>query len=274
MHNEEGQHVLIPQLTYCRYWERKDKFLFYEDTCKEWTIFAVIDGSFQYEFNEEKGIAAFGDLIICPANTVLRRVVISPLTFFAIRVRWRINDIASKGLAEPSRFVGKTSIADTKRLAGNYSLMKQSEGLAEEIKLWLCDHYMLDIWLLYGEERSQWPWPAERQAGKQPEPMMNEASSLIRKHAFETFDLKEIAAQLRLSPARLCQKFKASFGQTPIQYLTDLRLEKAKQLLLETTMTLDQISEYIGYQNGYYLSHIFKKHIGATPSAYRKTHRV
>ncbi|RKN86295.1 helix-turn-helix domain-containing protein [Paenibacillus ginsengarvi] len=274
MHTEEGRNVLIPQLTYCRYWERKDKFLFYEDTCKEWTIFAVVDGSFQYEFNNEKGIAAFGDLIVCPANTVLRRVVISPLTFFAIRVRWRINDMASMGQAEAPRFIGKTRIADTKRLAGNYALMKQSEGLSEEVKLWLCGHYMQDIWLLYGEECSRWPWPAKWQAGKQPEPIMNEASSLIRKHAFETFDLKEIAAQLQLSPARLCQKFKASFGQTPSQFLTDLRLEKARQLLLETTMTLDQISEYIGYQNAYYLSHIFKKHTGVTPSSFRKTHRV
>lgn len=270
--NTEGA---VPQLIYCKYWERKDKFLFYEDTCREWTIFAVIDGSFQFELCGEKGNAAFGDLIVCPTDTVLRRVIITPLTFFAIRVRWHVSGRQTEGPGESTGFVGKISIRNTKRLAGNYVLMKQAEVLDEARKLWLRGHYMQDIWLLYGEERGHWPWPTERhEEGKQLEPMMVEASSLIRKRAFETFDLKEIAGHLGISPVRLSQKFKSSFGQTPIQYLTSIRMEKAKQLLLETTMTLEQISECLGYQNGYYLNHLFMKHMGVSPSAYRKTHRI
>ncbi|TMV48638.1 helix-turn-helix transcriptional regulator [Paenibacillus mesophilus] len=81
-------------------------------------------------------------------------------------------------------------------------------------------------------------------------------------------------AILGLSPARFTQKFKADFGITPMQHLTSIRLEKAKRFLLETTLTLEQISESIGYQNGYYLNRIFMKHMKVTPAKYRKAHTV
>ena len=65
-----------------------------------------------------------------------------------------------------------------------------------------------------------------------------------------------------------------SFGVTPLRYLTSLRLNKAKMLLLETNMTIEQISECCGYQNGFYLNRVFVKYEHTTPSRYRNTHRM
>ncbi|MDF2721147.1 MAG: hypothetical protein K0Q59_822 [Paenibacillus sp.] len=59
---------------------------------------------------------------------------------------------------------------------------------------------------------------------------------------------------------------------TPSKYLTSLRLEKAKKLLAETNWTLDQISGSCGYQNGFYLSRVFKANCLVTPNQYRKEH--
>ncbi|RKN86094.1 helix-turn-helix transcriptional regulator [Paenibacillus ginsengarvi] len=267
----------VPRLIYSMYWERKDKFLFYEDTYKEWTLFAVESGSFYYELGEDKGIATFGDLLICPPKTPFRRVVVEPLTFFVLRLRWY--DREGNGL-EPTEgrefFTGKINIQNTSRLAANYKMMKQAEAFEGERRLHRFSHYAQDIWLLYcGESGEETPvGDGPMSISNKPEPLMLKASSLIHKHAFQTIDLKQIAAMLGLSPARFTQKFKADFGITPIEHLTSIRLEKAKRLLLEMTLTLEQISESIGYQNGYYLNRIFMKHMNVTPATYRKAHTV
>ncbi|MBD2862364.1 helix-turn-helix transcriptional regulator [Paenibacillus oceani] len=265
----------VPRLIYSMYWERKDKFLFYEDTYKEWTIFAVESGSFYYELGGDKGIATFGDLLICPPKTPFRRVIVEPLTFFVLRLRWFTREGSRMEPAEHREFfTGKINLQNTSRLLANYKMMKQSETFDTERRLHRISHYVQDIWLLYCGESGEGAESEDRIMPNKPEPIMLKASSLIQKHAFQTIDLKQIAAMLGLSPARFTQKFKADFGITPIQHLTSIRLEKAKRLLLETTLTLEQISESIGYQNGYYLNRIFRKHMNVTPATYRKTHSV
>jgi AraC-like DNA-binding protein len=264
-----------PHLIYSMYWPRKDKFLYYEDRCTEWTVFAVENGSFYYELEGENGTATFGDLVICPAKTMLRRVVITPLTFFVLRLRW--NDLNGQA-ADPGTnndFTGKISLHDTNRLSANYAKMRRAEALDEKRKMQLHNHYTQDLWLLYAEElETICGSAAEPPVQKQPDPAMTKAAMMIQKKAYRSFDLKEIAEALGFSPVRFSQKFKSDFGVNPLQYLTSLRLEKAKSLLLETNLTLDQIAECIGYQNGYYLSRIFMKHLQMSPSIYRKTHRV
>ncbi|MEF3303823.1 helix-turn-helix domain-containing protein [Paenibacillus sp. GYB003] len=265
----------VPQLNHTIFWKSKQKFQYYEDSYEEWMVFAVEDGSFYYEIEGESGTAAFGDWIVCPPRTPFRRVVVTPLSFYALRLFWHDRDGNRIEPAEGREYVtGKISIKNTSRLAANYAMMKKAESLDHKRKLQLHNHYAQDIWLLYCAESGEEPWAQSRSEPNSPDPVMSKASALIRKHAFQTIDLKQIAASLELSPARLTQKFKSEFGVTPIHYLTSIRLEKAKRLLLDTNLTLEQISESIGYQNGYYLNRIFLKHMNVTPAKYRKANRV
>lgn len=265
----------IPRLINAIYWERKEKFLYYEDTYKDWTLFAVESGSFYYELGEDKGIATFGDIFFCPPKTPFRRVIVNPLTFFLLRLRWYNREGERIEPAENGEFhTGKINIQNTSRLAANYACMKKFETWDNERRLHRITHYVQDIWLMYCGESGEDVWSHPRAMTQKPDPIMLRASSLIQKHAFQTIDLKQIAAALGLSPSQFTQKFKASYGMTPIQHLTAIRLEKAKRLLTETTLTLEQISESIGYQNGYYLNRIFKKHMNVTPATYRKAHTV
>ena len=54
--------------------------------------------------------------------------------------------------------------------------------------------------------------------------------------------------------------------------MTNLRIEKAKQLLCTSDMKMYEISEAVGYNDYAYFSQIFKRHMGTTPSQYRKKH--
>ena len=60
-------------------------------------------------------------------------------------------------------------------------------------------------------------------------------------------------------------------GMTPMQYITSIRMTKAKELLETTDLTINEIGDLIGYQNALYFSRIFKKTVGTAPTAYRQS---
>lgn len=269
---------VIPHLNHSAYWVKKEKFLYYEDIYEDWMVFTVEGGSFYYEIGKAKGTAAFGDLVICPPNITFRRVVITPLTFFVLRMDWRTagNEDANVPREDLLEIIptGKISILGTERLTRNYAAMRIAGSLPEPERTIRNNHFLHDIWLMYCDENHLQEVEAEDVVAEQKDPLMQKAHALIHQHAYEPLNLKDVAATIQISPVQLTKKFKATYGVTPIHYLTVLRLEKVKKLLLETTLTIDQISECCGYHNGFYLSRIFARHEKITPSHYRKLHQV
>ena len=77
-----------------------------------------------------------------------------------------------------------------------------------------------------------------------------------------------VADHFKLSPAYLSRIFKKELGIGPAEYLQKIRLEAAKKLLLETDMTVKEISEAVGYQYVLTMNRAFKKSLGITPSQY------
>ncbi len=80
----------------------------------------------------------------------------------------------------------------------------------------------------------------------------------------------EISRLFSINPSYLSQIFKRELGITFTQYLTDTRIEYAKELLLTTGMTIAEISEKVGFKQYIYFSKVFKKTVGISPSSYRK----
>lgn len=267
----------VPQAMYYMYWERKEKFLLYEDMDDDWTMYAVENGSFYYEIGEERGTASLGDIVICPPRTPFKRVVISPLSFHNIKVALRQPDQeAQLEQDNDAWFPGrKISISDLERLRFNFDRLKFPKLRATPFGRRKISHYIMDIWYLICEE-----WGVGNQA-LEPEmphtandPAMAWAAQELKRHAFEELQIKQLATTLGLTPTQFTIRFKKVYCTTPHKYMTALRLEKACTLLLETQMNLNQISECCGYQNGYYLNRVFTKEMGITPGKYRKMHQV
>jgi AraC family transcriptional regulator len=266
----------IPSLKYLHHWERREKFMSYEDARRSWVIFAVEDGAFYFRIGSNEGTASFGDLVICPPGETFRRVVVSPITLYVINFIWE-HDNGGELTAIDTRDVpsGKVSLHDTARLASTYRLMKQAFAPDDPWRKQKQTHYVYDLWLQVCEERKERVIPSiPATTSLNSDPATEEAARLIRLHAFQPILLQDIADSLNISLSQLSKKFKRRYGYTPIQYLTSYRLEKAKTLLLETRLTLDQISECCGYQNGFYLNRVFTKHMNITPSQFRDNHRI
>ncbi|MFD0670610.1 helix-turn-helix domain-containing protein [Cohnella sp. GCM10027633] len=83
--------------------------------------------------------------------------------------------------------------------------------------------------------------------------------------------VKDVAAAVSLHPGYVQRIFKTNTGRTLIEYLTALRMEKAKMLLLNTDIPIADVSEYVGIGSRQYFHAIFKKHAGFTPIDYRRT---
>jgi YesN/AraC family two-component response regulator len=81
--------------------------------------------------------------------------------------------------------------------------------------------------------------------------------------------MKDIAAAVNLHPGYLHRIFRQHTQRTPTDYLTMLRMEKAKMLLQQTNIPISEISEYVGVGSRQYFHMLFKKYTSRTPVEYR-----
>ncbi|MGN6366815.1 MAG: helix-turn-helix domain-containing protein [Phycisphaerae bacterium] len=81
--------------------------------------------------------------------------------------------------------------------------------------------------------------------------------------------VEEFAAELNVSYSAMRHAFKRRFGVSPKQYHLQVRLRKAKELLQNTGLTLEEISRALGFGSGFHLSAVFKTHVGKSPTAWR-----
>lgn len=266
-----------PVVTLVHRWQQKEKFSSFESIHPDWLVFVVEDGSFHYRIGAEEGTASYGDLVFCPPETVFRRVVIHPVSLFVVFFHWqggnRPGESISPGEASglPS---GKISLRHTSRLQSTLRLMRDAYLSDDMWNLRRLEHYVDDLWLQYCSESGQPPESAGELPSAPADGLVREAAGLIARQAFSPLRLQDTAASLGTSLSALSKRFKKACGCTPIQYLTRLRMEKAKTLLLETGLTIDQISECCGYQNGFYLTRVFIKHYGMPPAQFRKNHSI
>ncbi len=85
----------------------------------------------------------------------------------------------------------------------------------------------------------------------------------------EELSLNQLASHVNVSPNHLSTIFSQQTGRTFIKYLTEFRMDKAKEMLKCTSMRSSEISEAVGYKDPHYFSYMFKKTVGMTPTNYR-----
>jgi two-component system response regulator YesN len=92
--------------------------------------------------------------------------------------------------------------------------------------------------------------------------------------ANKKLSIQMIADNTYLSKTYLCSFFKKSTGKTVNEYIMEIRIEKAKELLKENRVKLYEIATNIGFNDSNYFSAIFKKYVGCTPSEFREKYYV
>lgn len=98
----------------------------------------------------------------------------------------------------------------------------------------------------------------------------NWVKAYMMNHYSEVCSVEEMAELLNISPNYLRSKFKSQTGRTILEYLTDLRLAVAKELLKEGKIKVKDVSVKVGYDNISYFTQLFSKKYGVTPNEYKK----
>jgi AraC family transcriptional regulator, arabinose operon regulatory protein len=96
------------------------------------------------------------------------------------------------------------------------------------------------------------------------------AVDLLEEGLKEPFSLARLASACGLSVSRLAHLFREQIGLPPLQYLEELRLQRAAQLLRSTGLRISEIAEEVGYEEAFYFSSRFRKKFGQPPSHYRQ----
>lgn len=93
---------------------------------------------------------------------------------------------------------------------------------------------------------------------------------LLRDCFNEPITLDDCAFEAGVSPWHLLRCFRAAFGETPKEFLTRLRLERARQLLTITTRSVTEICFDVGFSSLGTFSVLFKRHVGCSPREFRR----
>jgi two-component system, response regulator YesN len=110
------------------------------------------------------------------------------------------------------------------------------------------------------EEREQQTWN-----------VVDHAAAYIRDNFTEEMSLEEVAEHVHLNPHYFSKVFKQQTGETFIDFVTRLRINKAKELILDMKLSLKEVCYIVGYKDPNYFSRVFKKVTGVTPTEYRST---
>ena len=92
----------------------------------------------------------------------------------------------------------------------------------------------------------------------------------LQEHLSEDISLSVLAEEFHLSAQYISQLFKSEIGVNFLAYLTNIRMERAKKLLLSTALSIGEISEQLGFGDYRVFTKVFKKSEGVTPSQYRR----
>jgi two-component system response regulator YesN len=96
------------------------------------------------------------------------------------------------------------------------------------------------------------------------------AAAIAQQMMDQTLTAGDVAKKVNMSSSYFSQCFKEIIGKTYTEYLRDIRMERAKDYLRNTTKTIQWIAEQVGYNDEKYFSRLFREHVGLLPSEYRQ----
>jgi len=113
------------------------------------------------------------------------------------------------------------------------------------------------------------PAAAQPNLGRLPGVRLNRVLEFIHSNLDRNIHLEELAEAAAMTAYHFARLFKSTTGSSPHKYILQCRLERAKHLLRDASLSLSQVSLLCGFADQSHLTNVFRKFVGVTPSKYR-----
>ena len=141
-----------------------------------------------------------------------------------------------------------------------------------EERFWLCAD-VHDVLQILRENICQQIRRLETERSLRETRPISDAKRYIQQHYQEALRLEDVSSAVGFNTTYFSTLFKKETGQNFVDYLTELRINKAKELLSGDDLSVQDVAEMVGYQDLKYFSKLFKRITGVSPSDYKKLYR-
>ena len=105
---------------------------------------------------------------------------------------------------------------------------------------------------------------------EQSSSIIDRAKDYIAGHYSKDISLDDVSREVDISPYYFSKVFKEATGENFIEYLTNVRISKAKEMLQACDSSMKEICSAVGYSDPNYFSRTFKKNVGVTPTEFKE----
>ena len=236
------------------YFSRLQQFNITHDYTTTWMIILLFNGSmlFSIEQGGEQRLCA-GELLIIPPYYNVDKLALSPLEFGLLRVETS-NTARKIPLSCPVM-----KITDRVKQSAEIMMEMQTNEIYRKVLI-------LDIWYQIATHYAAPQIPNT----KEKEAPFEALLTYIEKNYKDKLTLDTLCKISGYSKSALIRDFRIHVGQTPMHYVTDIRITNAKKMLSNNILTLRYIANKCGFANEFYFSTAFKAKTVMTPSEFRK----
>lgn len=114
----------------------------------------------------------------------------------------------------------------------------------------------------------------EKEHSHHPDEDITQIQIWLQDNYYRNIVMTQLAEKFGLSTRTLNRRFKAALGISPLDFLQEVRINIAKDLLKTSNLSINEIVDKVGYQDTGFFTTLFKKHMATTPIAYRETVRA
>lgn len=261
-------------------WNRDREWNFHEYCIPVTTIWYVLEGRRKLIFSGEEYFLEPGSIVILPSHEKVTTLHVAPehepIRYLSMGIQSVIGGIECHQLfgippvfaiTESSKAIEFKTIW-LELVSGFYRLGQQglelsagNTGFALSIeaktKQWL------SLMIQLAEPFMKTPNPVS-------DKRVREICTYIRDHFANSLSSEEIASAVCLSEGHMRALFRRYMFMSPHQYILEVRMEKAKELLGTSVLSLTDIAERVGFEDVSYFIHTFRRREGMTPAVYRK----
>ncbi|MCI9540054.1 MAG: AraC family transcriptional regulator [Lachnospiraceae bacterium] len=238
----------------------------------------VLSGKGQYCVDGTVYDVQAGDLIICNSGVFHRNIVVNPkeptVEFFVGFTDYHFRNMPENTIIlKENGFILHTDTELRQNLSKLCFSMSAENETDQVGKYFMLKAHLIQFLLLILRQEAE---PKPIQDGFQFDShyksyAVSRIVDYLDSHYNEKISLDRIAQNMYLSPVYISKIFKEETGESPINYLIKIRLEKAKDMLSSPQAeSIKKIANDVGYEDAYHFSKLFKKYYGVSPLHYKK----